>query len=320
MSDIYPLCSFYLLSYNQSNFIENALQGAFSQDYPNLEIIISDDNSTDDTWEKIQKFIQTHPTKHKVITNRNQRNMGICSHINHVISLAHGEYIIASAGDDISLPQRTSNCIKEFLADPQATLVHSNFKTIDEHGEIISSEKENNIADKNLSVTDLINHKYKVIGCAMAFRKSIFDCFGPMDPKCFYEDWIISCRMKLFGNIVKIDSPDVLYRASSQSLTNHLGMTLSREQKADFQKRMIKQKIFTLHCCLTDTYSYEFNNDCNIRFLSKLRNAIHKEITFQYIKYLVLQNPFGKILSMFLFNPVFIGKFFKVNHFRKKYK
>ena len=142
MSDSLPLCSFYLLSYNQSNFIEEALHGAFSQDYPNLEIIISDDNSTDDTWEKIQNFVKSHSTGHKIIMNRNQKNMGICGHINHVISLAHGEYIIASAGDDISLPQRTSNCVKEFLANPSATLVHSNFQTVDESGKIISSGRK----------------------------------------------------------------------------------------------------------------------------------------------------------------------------------
>ena len=141
-----------------------------------------------------------------------------------------------------------------------------------------------------------------------------------MDSKCFYEDEIISRRMKLFGDIIKLDSADVLYRASSQSLTNYQGMTLSKQQKLDFQQGMIKQKIFTLHCSLSDTYRYEFNANGEIRFMNKLRKEIRNEITFQYMKLLSLQNSLGKVFALFKFDMVFIQKLFKLIHFVKKYK
>ncbi|MFZ9020596.1 MAG: glycosyltransferase family 2 protein, partial [Paracoccaceae bacterium] len=58
--------SFLILTYNQVDFVENALSGAFSQTYSPLEIVISDDASTDGTREKIKEMVAQYSGPHSV--------------------------------------------------------------------------------------------------------------------------------------------------------------------------------------------------------------------------------------------------------------
>jgi glycosyltransferase involved in cell wall biosynthesis len=54
----YPLVSLCIFTYNQEKYIREAVEGALSQDYPNLEIIISDDNSTDSTYDRTIDYVK----------------------------------------------------------------------------------------------------------------------------------------------------------------------------------------------------------------------------------------------------------------------
>ena len=74
------LISFFALTYNQEKYIEDSLKGLFSQTYSPLEIIISDDCSTDKTFEIIQKFVSEYKGPNKVIINRNEKNLGLIKH------------------------------------------------------------------------------------------------------------------------------------------------------------------------------------------------------------------------------------------------
>ena len=66
-----PLVSFCIITYNQENYILDALNGAVNQDYENLEIIVSDDCSKDNTFGVIENFVKTYQGRHKIILNRN---------------------------------------------------------------------------------------------------------------------------------------------------------------------------------------------------------------------------------------------------------
>ena len=65
-----PLVTFAILAYNQVGFIEVAVNAALAQDYPNLEIIISDDCSEDDTYKIIQNIVKNYAGPHKLIINK----------------------------------------------------------------------------------------------------------------------------------------------------------------------------------------------------------------------------------------------------------
>ena len=100
-----PLVSYVLTAYNIEDFIEESVKCAFAQDYENLEIGLSDDCSSDNTFQIMKKMAEKYDGPHRIILNRNEHNMGISQHMSKCyIELANGEIIIVAHGDDISLP------------------------------------------------------------------------------------------------------------------------------------------------------------------------------------------------------------------------
>src|SRR6056297_466684 len=95
-----PLVTFAVIAYNQERFIREAIEGAFAQTYQPLEIILSDDCSPDSTFEIMQEMAAAYGGPHGVILNRNQSNLGIVPHIDRVMTIVTGEFIVINAGDD----------------------------------------------------------------------------------------------------------------------------------------------------------------------------------------------------------------------------
>ena len=95
--------------YNQEAFIREAIMGALAQDQDRLEIILSDDGSSDRTYAIMQTEANSYRGSHTVILNRNPHNLGIVHHVNRLFELASSEFIIFCHGDDISLP---ASCLK----------------------------------------------------------------------------------------------------------------------------------------------------------------------------------------------------------------
>ena len=97
-----PLVSVFMPAYNQQEFIAAAIESVIKQDYDNIELIIGDDCSTDNTWEIIQKYQEKYPAIVKPF--RNDENVGITANCNKVLARCSGKYIAFTAGDDLFLP------------------------------------------------------------------------------------------------------------------------------------------------------------------------------------------------------------------------
>src|SRR4051812_12097634 len=89
-----PLITFLVFTYQHSKFIQEALAGAFAQTYSPLQIVISDDASTDGNWDVIQRTVADYRGPHKIVVNRNERNLGFAKHLNRCFELCTGEIIV----------------------------------------------------------------------------------------------------------------------------------------------------------------------------------------------------------------------------------
>jgi len=104
MNKMEPLVSIFMPTYNQEDFIGEAIESVLDQDYTNLEIVIGDDFSQDRTWEIVQQFQRENTTKIKAF--RNERNLGITGNCNEVLKHCTGKYIAFHAGDDVFLAEK----------------------------------------------------------------------------------------------------------------------------------------------------------------------------------------------------------------------
>jgi glycosyltransferase involved in cell wall biosynthesis len=106
-----PLVTFALFAYNQEQYIREAVEGAFAQTYEPLEIILSDDCSSDQTFEIMQRMAAAYNGPHEVRARRSSMNRGILNHVLEVAHEARGTFIVVAAGDDISRPERTNTLV-----------------------------------------------------------------------------------------------------------------------------------------------------------------------------------------------------------------
>jgi glycosyltransferase involved in cell wall biosynthesis len=215
-----PLISFCILSYNQEKYIEEAIKGAFMQTYSPLEIIISDDCSTDRTVEIITKVVRDYKGEHVVKVNINKQNKGFVPHFNYVIfNKAKGDFIVVAAGDDISFSNRTEVSY-DFIKDKKDTFIADfEVQKIDAAGvEIKRSSSERKTSYGELK--DFIRGE-KIIssGCSRIYRRELFEIFRPLNNDCPTEDSTSVLRALLIGRLWFSNTKVLQYRIHESSIS-----------------------------------------------------------------------------------------------------
>ena len=214
-----PLVTFVVIAYNQERFIREAIEGAFAQTYEPLEIILSDDGSPDRTYEIMQEMAAAYDGPHKVRLNRNEPNLGLVPHIDRVMELVQGEFIVVNAGDDVSLPERTSAMVAVWHpSGGDVTMVHSPAEKIDESGRSIGLRFSPQPVLDSPSAYTLAAGCHHVLGATVGWDRCVFDKFGPLGG-IDAEDHIIPFRAALLGRIEQIEKPLLKHRSGGMSCT-----------------------------------------------------------------------------------------------------
>ncbi len=216
-----PLISFILATYNQEGFVKNALDGAFSQTYSPMEIIVADDGSKDNTARVIEKAISEYKGPHKVVFHQGNSNVGIAQNVNNAMALAKGEYFILAAGDDKSLPERALRTYELFTQFSDLTCINFNSVPCDVllHPLVKIENKSNSFSLINIhdyiELTDFVLWS----GDARSVRRSLFDAFGPLT-KGKDEDSSLFIRGLLAGSVCHSQEYMSLRRIHEQQVSN----------------------------------------------------------------------------------------------------
>ena len=223
--------TFILLSYNQEHFIREAIEGALSQTYSPLEIIFSDDCSTDSSFEIFREAAASYKGPHRIILNRNKDNMGMGGHLNNAMELANGEMIVVAAGDDVSLPERVSRIREAYeLSDRKAKSIFSNTLEIDEEGRILDVPEYIPRKVRMYHPDELIYEDTILTGCSHAWSREVFKVFGPLSVPVVCEDIVIPFRSILLGEIIYLDERLVKHRRHGQNVWNYnRGVSVNRD-------------------------------------------------------------------------------------------
>lgn len=211
-----PLVTFALFAYNQERYIEEAVAGALAQDYSPLEIILSDDCSTDSTFEIMSRMATEYKGQHKIVLNRNERNLGIGGHVDKVLRLASSDLAIMAAGDDISIPKRTSTIVDKWLVSKRVSLaIFSSYISINSEGKRIPIKAQRcDLAHLNdLDAYALGMPSY--LGATAAYDLRVIREFPPFIEGIKQEDAILPARAALLGKVDFIESDLILYRVGS---------------------------------------------------------------------------------------------------------
>ncbi|NCU38945.1 glycosyltransferase, partial [Candidatus Saccharibacteria bacterium] len=205
-----PLVTFVLFAYNQEEFIQEAVRGVFAQDYRPLEIILSDDCSTDRTFEIMQIEAKSAPDDVDLHLVQSPVNLGIASHINRIFEQVNGEYLVIGAGDDISESNRVSLCINELLKFKRMVL-HSKAKKISPDGKDLGIE-ENPYLSILENAEEIVENMAWVTGATAVIHRNIIENFPKLNKNVVNEDMVWAFRSALKGGSVYINQECVRYR------------------------------------------------------------------------------------------------------------
>ncbi|MDR3368608.1 glycosyltransferase [Rhodoferax sp.] len=185
-----PLVSFALFAYNQEKYIREAVEGALAQTYSPLQIILSDDCSSDRTFQIMQEMVTEYAGTHEILLIRNEINIGLAEHINRVAKLCKGELIIVAAGDDISMTFRTSRLLDFYLDNDRPGVVFSDCLEIDNDGNLWLGQS---ITQKEQDLANFIKRPL-IRGATCAWSREIFDNFEELMKTVTSEDQPLPVR------------------------------------------------------------------------------------------------------------------------------
>ena len=191
-----PLVSVICLCYNHEKYVLDALRSVVDQDYPNVELIIVDDASSDDSVHRIMSFLPGLQLPHKFISLK--ENVGNCAAFNIALEQAKGKYVIDLAADDLLETQRISIGAEKLESLGEAYGVHyGDAQWIDADGSSINLPKPALPDPFQEDVYISLIQYYWINPASMMMTKSCLDSLGGYDEKLSYEDfdfWIRSSR------------------------------------------------------------------------------------------------------------------------------
>lgn len=281
-----PVVTFLLLAYNQEKYIEEAVEGALSQTYSPMEIIVSDDCSTDGTYELAQKVIKTYSGINSVSVRRSERNLGIGNHLNELLSLANGELIVIGAGDDVSLPDRVDELVACWIASGKRyDSIWSSVWLIDESGRQVGMQ--GSAVSTDSIENQIMSFVPSVLGCAHATTKRLYEKFGQLNDDIVYEDRALAFRSLISGGHGCVDKSLVKYRVHSDSISHQFRIQSRKSRSTErLEKHRLHLKrleaVLNQYCLDLERCANNSSLSCSLVQLGALvfnkKKEIHAEI------------------------------------------
>lgn len=293
-----PRISIGLLSYNQEDYIEESLNSILNQDYPYLDIVISDDQSSDNTFKIIQNILSRYNGPHQIILSQNKKNLGIGGNRSAVINLAKTDLIISADGDDISTPDRASCLVNAWLENNcEPLLVTSDAYDMSIDGEVITTKVCSDI-QKYKSIEDLLKNNVVFWGAANMYHKKIHEIFGHLNESVGAEDRAMLFRTLLIGSAYAVHKTLVYHRRG--------GAGASKPQNAyEKRKRLIKdapKTIADIEQMIQDASKFQQESIVKKHFFKTLAEA---KLTLHLSKNLGF---IDKVLHLIKVRDVSLGK------------
>ena len=214
--------------YNGSNYLQKNVESLLAQTIKDIEIIIVDDASTDNTPE-IMTDLSKKDSRIRIFFN--EVNKGVIKTVNIGARYASGEYIMFTGHDDLFLPEHLEMMISDFSED--TAFVHCNSIVIDENGTPGRLLKKNSVQKIKTAAFDKFIYTDNFISsCGLVIRKKIFDDIkGHIEEHRTYGEWMLWIRLSALGRVKYNSKINALYRIHSN---NQSKTVLKKDNKGEF--------------------------------------------------------------------------------------
>lgn len=217
-----PLVSVLIPVYNHARYMRQCLDSLLTEGWPNLEVLITDDGSTDNSFEIIQEWRTEHPNAFVRFDLEKQENQGLTKTLNLLVAKARGEFVTLVASDDYLLPGGISARIESLQEHPNWFGIIGNAWIIDPSGNLINEDgalefkgrRKGIFGDSDTLKRELLIRWWSP-GPTLLLRRDCFDSkkgLGLYDETISFEDRDYYIRLLARNALGFVDYPVAAYR------------------------------------------------------------------------------------------------------------
>lgn len=236
-----PKVSVIIPTYNHATYVGQAVESVLNQTYRDLEVIVINDGSTDETWDVLYPYI-------KDIRYFYQRNSGESSARNRGIKKARGKYIAFLDADDLWAPERLAFQVPLIEKNPEVGLVYSESYRTAADGTILE------LALREHDRRHLSGNIFPYLLCwnvistqTVLVRKECFERVGLFDEtlssgELVHEDYDMWLRVVRYYPVLFVDKPLAYSRHHGHNQSLNIGNFIKRKSRLFILKRMLEEK------------------------------------------------------------------------------
>lgn len=226
----FPLVSVAVPAFNHARYIEACLASICAQTYPELELVVLDDGSTDETYALAQNFIARQQGRFRRVVVETQNNQGVSATSNRCIEKCTGEWVHLLGSDDVIYPDKVmvqQRAVSEW-GDSELGLVYADVDYLDEEGRVLRTQQQDKRPRPGVdgrSYTWLCEGN-AIPNPTVALRRAAFMEVGGFDPSLRLEDW--DCWLRIAARFPIARVPAVLggYRYHPTNSSKRRGMMM----------------------------------------------------------------------------------------------
>jgi len=217
-----PLVSVIIPAYNHARYIEACLDSVAAETYADLELLVLDDGSKDDTFARVQAWAARHEGRFRRVKAWTQPNAGICRTLNRLVAAAEGALVTIVASDDALLPGGIAARVDALVASPRWLAVFGDAEVIDTDGKTTAGSA---LRDDFQANTDALKDPARITlalvvdwcvpGPVFMARREAWDPargVGPYREDMVVEDRDFYLRLLARGALGFVDRPVARYR------------------------------------------------------------------------------------------------------------
>ncbi|MDH1574008.1 MULTISPECIES: glycosyltransferase family 2 protein [Pseudomonas] len=197
-----PLVTVIIASYNHARYIEASINSVVNQTYKNIELLVVDDGSKDDSPAVLKRLQAQHG-----FDLRFQANQGLARTLNDAIARAKGDLIVPFGSDDIMLPHRIATQVEYMHGKPEVGICSANIETIDHDGKVMGAreQRKRNLPFRRLDFDDLwLDRKPGPMAATLMLRREALEKVGGFNADIRLEDVYIELSIARAGYYIDV--------------------------------------------------------------------------------------------------------------------
>jgi len=213
-----PLVSVVVPCYNHEKYVKETIESIVNQTYKNIELIVIDDGSIDNSVKIIQELANKYN-----FTFIHRPNKGLSATLNEGIKLSKGKYFCVCASDDMYMPDKIEKQV-EFMENTTESNIAgvAGYVCLIKKGKVVKLLKKKYTMEK-YSFQDILKHKFYLPAPTSFFRRDILIKVGGFDEDTSLEDWAIYLKLTYNGYLlIRLPYVMVYYRRHKSNYSNDI--------------------------------------------------------------------------------------------------